>query len=591
MYYIKKIFLTGNGVEESGVDLTSGLNIIYGPSETGKSYITKCIKFMYGKKDSEIDDTFGFDTVHMILDVDGASLTLTRRLDEEKITVSGNVSGIDNGDYSLSSGKKRIGDLWLALMGIDEPTDIIKKNDFTPERLNFSSIWHMFLVDEDTISKTESILMPSQYPKWAKTKAAILYLMLGDNFLKDRDPKEAKKAKDKRQAVETFINTRISSLSTRKNTLKENYKGLSTDELQHKIGDVLKTIESVENKMNAAVTKSRELAEEIVRIDEQLAESRALQNRYKALRSQYRSDIRRLTFIAEGDINDEKIKKPVSCPYCGGSVDAQKRKSYVEPAKAEVEKLVPKISDLQDAQDELADTIKSLENRREAAVVEKDALDQQVRSQMRPKISELQDHLIEYKQAVEFSKEQQVLSDIEEDMKKELEKYEKEDGIEVKFDVDAHYTDEMMKDWGDIIDTIFRECHYDKYDISIFSKENFDVTVNGHAKKTFGEGYRAFVNVIMVLALQEYLEKNGKYFSNIIVLDSPILTLKERVSVKASEGMQASLFKYLIAHQAGHQIIVVENDPPQIDYTGVNMIHFTQEEDGVSRYGLLKGVK
>lgn len=54
MYYIKKIFLTGSGVETSGVDLTPGLNIIYGPSETGKSYITKCIKFMYGKKDSEM---------------------------------------------------------------------------------------------------------------------------------------------------------------------------------------------------------------------------------------------------------------------------------------------------------------------------------------------------------------------------------------------------------------------------------------------------------------------------------------------------------------------------------------------------------
>ena len=196
MYYIKKIFLTGSGVETSGVDLTPGLNIIYGPSETGKSYITKCIKFMYGKKNSEIDDTFGFDTIHMILDVDGKPLTLVRRLDEEKITVSGNVNGIDNGDYSLSSGKKRIGDLWLTLMGIDEPTQIIKKNDFTPERLNFSSLWHMFLVDEDTISKTESILMPSQYPKWPKTKAAILYLMLGDNFLKDQDQKEKNKAKE-----------------------------------------------------------------------------------------------------------------------------------------------------------------------------------------------------------------------------------------------------------------------------------------------------------------------------------------------------------------------------------------------------------
>ena len=144
MYYIKKIFLTGSGVETSGVDLTPGLNIIYGPSETGKSYITKCIKFMYGKKDSEIDDTFGFDTIHMVLDVDGKPLTLVRRLDEEKINVSGNIDGIENGDYNLSSGKKRIGDLWLALMGIDEPTQIIKKNDFTPERLNFSSLWLTF---------------------------------------------------------------------------------------------------------------------------------------------------------------------------------------------------------------------------------------------------------------------------------------------------------------------------------------------------------------------------------------------------------------------------------------------------------------
>ena len=196
MYYIKKIFLTGNGVETSGVDLTPGLNIIYGPSETGKSYITKCIKFMYGKKDSEIDDTFGFNTIHMILDVDGKPLTLVRRLDEEKINVSGNIDGIENGDYTLSSGKKRIGDLWLSLMGIDEPTQIIKKNDFTSERLNFSSLWHMFLVDEDTISKTESILMPSQYSKWPKTKAAILFLMLGDNFLKDQNPKRRRRLRN-----------------------------------------------------------------------------------------------------------------------------------------------------------------------------------------------------------------------------------------------------------------------------------------------------------------------------------------------------------------------------------------------------------
>ena len=372
--------------------------------------------------------------------------------------------------------------------------------------------------------------------------------------------------------------------------MKDGYKGLTMDELQKKIGDVLKEIDSAEKQMNAAIIKSRELANEIIDIDEQLAESKALKNRYKALRSQYRSDIRRLTFIAEGDIEGEKIKKPVNCPYCGNSVDEAKRKSYVEPAKAEVEKLVPKISDLQDAQDEIDSAIKSLEKHREEAVAEKDTLDQKIKSQMRPRISELQDHLLEYKLAVEYSKEEQVLSDMEQEMKKELKKYEAEDGLELKFDVDAHYTDEIMERWDKIIDNLFRECHYDKFDISVFSKSAFDVSVNGHPKKTFGEGYRAFVNVIMILSLQNYLEQYGKYKSDIIVLDSPILTLKERVSVKASDGMQASLFKYLVSHQSGHQTIVIENELPKIDYTGVNMIHFTQEEDG-SRYGLLKGVK
>lgn len=100
----------------------------------------------------------------------------------------------------------------------------------------------------------------------------------------------------------------------------------------------------------------------------------------------------------------KKIKKPVNCPYCGNSVDEAKRKSYVEPAKAEVEKLVPKISDLQDAQDEIDSAIKSLEKHREEAVAEKDTLDQKIKSQMRPRISELQDHLLEYKLAVEYSK-------------------------------------------------------------------------------------------------------------------------------------------------------------------------------------------
>ena len=80
--------------------------------------------------------------IHMILDVDGKPLTLVRRLDEEKITVSGNVNGIDNGDYSLSSREEEDRRFVAHTMGIDEPTQIIRKRFHTGET-EFSSLWHM----------------------------------------------------------------------------------------------------------------------------------------------------------------------------------------------------------------------------------------------------------------------------------------------------------------------------------------------------------------------------------------------------------------------------------------------------------------
>lgn len=591
MYYIEKIYLTGKGVEESGVDLTPGLNIIYGPSETGKSYIVKCIKYMYGKKDSEIDKTLGFDTVHMTLVIDGDRLNLTRRLDEEKTTVSGNIEWIENGEYSLSSGKNRIGDLWLSLMGIKAPTQIIKKNDYSSERLNYASLMHLFLVDEDTISKTDSILMPSQYSKWPKTKAAILYLMQGDNFLKGHENKETDNAKIQRKAIETYINERLIALSKKKQNIKEKSKGQTAEEIQYKINEVLKAIDSAESELTVTIDRIEELAAELLGIDERLVESNALSNRYRSLRSQYRSDIRRLTFVAEGDMEMERISRPVSCPYCGGEVAEDRKQSYVETAKEEVEKLVPKISDLQDAQDELKEIIKRLEERREEAIAEKTTLEQQVKKQMRPSISELQEHLNEYRQAIESYKEEQVYSDLEWDMQEELKKSAMEDGLEETFDFDEHFTAEILDMLNRIIEGLLIECCYDKYGSSSFSMGSFDVSVNDHSKKTFGAGYRAFVNSILILALQGYLKRYGNYSSDVIVLDSPILSLKEQDSVKASAGMQAGLFRYLAAHQAEQQTIVVENQLPEIDYTGVNMIPFTREDDGKSRYGFLKGVK
>ena len=40
-FYIEKIIVTGSGKTDSIIELSNGVNIIYGPSNTGKTYIVK----------------------------------------------------------------------------------------------------------------------------------------------------------------------------------------------------------------------------------------------------------------------------------------------------------------------------------------------------------------------------------------------------------------------------------------------------------------------------------------------------------------------------------------------------------------------
>lgn len=73
------------------------------------------------------------------------------------------------------------------------------------------------------------------------------------------------------------------------------------------------------------------------------------------------------------------------------------------------------------------------------------------------------------------------------------------------------------------------------------------------------------------------------------MLDSPILSLKEKGTKKPSETMRYSLFQNIISNQGGMQTIIVENEIPNIDYKNVTLIHFTKEKDN-GRYGFLLDV-
>ena len=61
MFYIKKVGLVGE-LGDSSLDLTTGLNVVVGSSNTGKSIIVECIDYALGDKDYNIELP-GYDSV------------------------------------------------------------------------------------------------------------------------------------------------------------------------------------------------------------------------------------------------------------------------------------------------------------------------------------------------------------------------------------------------------------------------------------------------------------------------------------------------------------------------------------------------
>ena len=49
-FYISQLRITGDGVQTAQLSFVNGLNYITGPSNTGKSYIFKCIDYIFGAK-------------------------------------------------------------------------------------------------------------------------------------------------------------------------------------------------------------------------------------------------------------------------------------------------------------------------------------------------------------------------------------------------------------------------------------------------------------------------------------------------------------------------------------------------------------
>lgn len=610
-FHISQISASGDEVDYSSVSFEDGVNFIVGPSNTGKSHVLGCIDFMFGGKEVPFtrDDT-GYDTISMTLKSDdGHVLTATRRIEEGEngdkgsniVKVTTTLPDVQKEEYKISGND--YSDLLLSLMGIDKQVKIIGTQAPKEETLTMRTLFHFFFIDEDNIFQKPTVFDIPKHPKITACLTSLLYLINGDDlhrYLPEVSVEELEKRATQKAGVVLYLNKKIKDLSDKKEELEKAVAAETGVNIEAKIEEFIAEIERVEKEIVDASEESRMLLSQIFDLNAKLQEARYLGSSYRALRSQYNSDIKRLNFIVDGDAKGKKIRHKDSCPFCGHDMEPEEesRASYVDSAKAELARITLQLEDLKATETDTDQEIKKLESKLQELNARNSRITKLLNQKLRPRAAELRDAVAEYKQILQLRQTLQSIAYMSTELGADVfEKENEEDETAIKFDAKKVFDKDIWKALSDRLNDMIKACEYTGRPESYLKIETADVVVGGHHKKNQGKGYRAFLNTLMLFNLMKYLESDGMFGLHLLVLDSPILSLKEKKhkiteKEKATVGMREALIRYIIENCGENQVIIAENELPEnIDYSRTTQITFTMEDGDGQRYGFLRSVR
>ena len=591
-FYIERIIVTGSGKTDSIIELSNGVNIIYGPSNTGKTYIVKCIDYMFGSEREPIDISTGYQYIKIIVRTQCGTITMSRKIGENKIEVSSNDNNVLSGKYATKASRtnyyKTINFVWLSLIGINDLHLVISNENYKKQILSWRTFSHMFMLTETKIISEYSAILSGRDTSNTAVIASLIFLLSGQDFAETetKDTKEIKEAK--KNAVKAYINKELFRLSERNQELLAQLKENPNIDIAVEIEKIMAEISTNEKRINSSIEENQKILAQLYEKNENLSECNVLLNRYDELTTQYDADLKRLNFIVDGEAN-LNASFSTHCPFCDGEVVVKKNQNYIDAAKSDYKKIKLQAKDLESASKELRSEKLILEQEIGTLMAKKKSMEELIEKELKPQVFNLKEKLSAYKDAIECQKEIDILKKLSEQKTADMIENDTDEESELKFKVKEHLDYSFINELSNGIKSFLENCNYDNLLSVIFDKADMDIVINGKKKSSNGKGYNAYFNSVVAIVLSRYMESKAKYSPDFLVLDSPILSLKEKETKKPSETMRNTLFENIVDNQKGIQTIVIENEIPEINYKDANIIHFTKEKNN-GRYGFLLDV-
>lgn len=600
-FALRRLALIGLEKAPAEVTFTRGLNVIAGPSDTGKSFIAQCLDYALGGGDppKEIPEAEGYSSV--ILDIEDNSDHRVYSL--ERSLRGGEVLCKTDGQPERVLAAKHQGgkedtvsQFLLDLSGLGKKK--VRTNEQGKTRpLSFRDIIRLVIIDEETVIKEDSPVLSGQFMSKTVESGVFRLILTGtddSSIIAKEDPKVAKgRQAGKVELLEGLLKStreRLAELGE-VSTLAEERDRLTRIEASIQIALVERTaaqasVAPLQAKRSTAWTALRA-------VDSKLAVLSELQTRFDLLQLQYESDLRRLEAIAEAGVRLNQLKEE-RCPMCGALAEHQHhdhREACPTPTdvslacKAEAAKTFKLHQDLQATRAATSAEVEQLQGARDAHQGELEAFSSELRGLMAQhvdvaskKLEELRARAETCRKAIEHLERIQELEELLEDANKPKKKQ--------KTDVAGAAVSTAQADpFSREVEALLKAWHFPDLDRVSFSENDQDVVISGRARKSHGKGVRAITRAAFNLALLRLCIDDERPFPNFVLIDSPLLVYEEPDADESSfpQDIKKRFWQSVKTIFTEAQVIIIENSQQLPDdgiLDGIKIELFTGNDQG-----------
>ncbi len=574
--------VTGPRMQPAGLQFGRGLTVVYGASDTGKTYVAQALDFMLGASALKpLPEGQGYDTAYLRIEFDdGGGVVLGRDLDGGRFSLWTELLNIPPGrpaDDSLaakhsSRSSKNLSRYLLGALGL-EGVNLRKNADGVTRPLSFRDLAHLCIIDETSIQDPTPALHTQESIHRTVERSVFRVLIEGG----EGDPLFSQKQSSSQRVDATRageINAIIRELETRESAQVTRSSAVDRlTRIETAIAELAFGFSGRSARRSNLVDRLSELDLRVSRIDEDIRDTATLLRRLRVLSERYASDLQRLEMVEEAGSLLGYFRFD-TCPFCGAAVEDQ---------QSDGSHLLAEFGELEASVNAERSKIEALRTGLEATLADLEARNQRARElradvvrQHQTVAADLENLDAEIGRADDLQGLVEARLEVEEQLRTLDQIEELEARRQALLPPPSPEVDNASPDvaalgaFEAMMSQILVRWGLPGGESVSFDVSTGDVLVGGRPRSGRGKGVRAIIHAAFTMALAEYCIESRLPHPGFVVLDSPLVTFHDPIDEQPREGdpdpvddaVAESFYRYASESFPG-QVIVLENtDPP-----------------------------